>query len=67
MPRSLREAFTYMRRTPSGSWGYFSIVHHIFVAYVFSFLLYGSEIIIRYFETRPQVTAFLSRRRKISK
>lgn len=59
MHRSFREACTYIRRTPYQAFGAILVLFiTFFVAYAFSFLLYGSEIIIRYFETRPQVTAF---------
>lgn len=59
MHRSFQEAFTHMRRTPYQAVGAILVMFiTFFVAYTFSFLLYGSEIIIQYFETRPQVTAF---------
>jgi len=59
MARPFKEAFTTMRRTPYQAVGAILVLFiTFFVAYAFSFLLYGSEIVIRYFETRPQVTAF---------
>lgn len=55
----LSTALVTMRRSP-----YQSLVSIIiltftfFVAYCFSFFLAGSEVVLRFFETRPQVIAF---------
>lgn len=59
MHRSVREAFRQMRRTPYQALGAILVLFiTFFVGYVFSFVVFGSEQVIRYFETRPQVTAF---------
>lgn len=59
MGRTIREAFTQMRRTPYQALGAILVLFiTFFVGYAFSLLLYGSEHVLRFVETRPQVTAF---------
>lgn len=59
MNRPVFEAFRQMRRTPYQALGAILVLFiTFFVAYTFSFIVFGSEQVIRYFETRPQVTAF---------
>jgi cell division transport system permease protein len=52
-------ALVTMRRSPYQSMASFLILSFtFFIAYVFSFFLIGSEVVLRFFETRPQVIAF---------
>jgi cell division transport system permease protein len=55
----LSSALVTMRRSPYQSLASIVILSFtFFVAYVFSFFLVGSEVVLRFFETRPQVIAF---------
>ena len=52
-------ALVTMRRSPYQSLASILILSFtFFVAYAFSFFLVGSEVVLRFFETRPQVIAF---------
>jgi len=52
-------ALVTMRRSPYQSLASILILSFtFFVAYSFSFFLVGSEVVLRFFETRPQVIAF---------
>ncbi len=52
-------ALTAIRRSPYQTMAAVLLVAlTFFVAYVFTFFLYGAEQVLRYFETRPQITAF---------
>jgi cell division transport system permease protein len=55
----LASALVTMRRSPYQSLASIVILSFtFFVAYVFSYFLIGSEVVLRFFETRPQVIAF---------
>lgn len=55
----LSTALVTMRRSPYQSLASIIILTlTFFVAYCFSFFLTGSEVVLRFFETRPQVIAF---------
>jgi cell division transport system permease protein len=57
--RHLSAAFTAIRRSPYQSLAAILILSlTFFVGYTFSLVALGSEQILHYFETRPQVTAF---------
>lgn len=52
-------ALTSIRRSPYQSLAAILILSiTLFVAYTFSMVMLGAEVILRYFETRPQVIAF---------
>lgn len=56
---SFASALVTMRRSPYQSLASILILSFtFFIAYVFSFFLVGSEVVLRFFETRPQVIAF---------
>lgn len=55
----LSTALVTMRRSPYQSLASIVILSFtFFVAYCFSYFLAGSEVVLRFFETRPQVIAF---------
>jgi len=55
----LNTALTQIRRSPYQSLSAILLLSlTFFVAYLFSSLMIGSEIVLRYFESRPQVIAF---------
>lgn len=59
MTRSLRTAFRHISRSPFqaiAAWAVLTVT--FFLAAIFSLTVTGSEMVIRYFETRPQVIAF---------
>jgi cell division transport system permease protein len=57
----ISSALTAIRRSPYQALSAVLILTiTFFVAYSFSLFIYSSEKILRYFETRPQVTAFFS-------
>ena len=60
MKEHWRTAWTHMRRSPYQSLAAFLIMFlTFFITTVFVLTAGGFQIILRYFETRPQVTAFL--------
>lgn len=53
------DALRNMRRSPYQSLAaVFTLTQTFFLAYVFVMLMVGSEFVLRYFETQPQITAF---------
>lgn len=59
MNKHLKEAFRRIRRSPYQAFAAISIMSMtLFLAYVFSLLAAGSQVVLRYFETRPQINAF---------
>lgn len=59
MKQLLRTTWTHIRRTPYQSLAAVLIMTlTFFVITIFTFLAVGSQAILNYFETRPQVTAF---------
>jgi cell division transport system permease protein len=57
--KHMSAAITAIRRSPYQALAAVLILTiTFFVGYVFSLFLFGSEQILRYFETRPQITAF---------
>ena len=68
MSKGLRESFRLMRRSPYQAFAAIFVLWLTFLlAYVLSFLLYGSERVLGYFETRPQVVAFFKASAELSK
>ena len=60
MKNHLKTAWGHIRRSPYQAMAAIGImVMTFFLTSVFVLLAAGSEVILRYFETRPQVTAFL--------
>jgi cell division transport system permease protein len=61
MTNHLSASITAIRRSPYQALAAILILTiTFFVGYVFSLFLYGSEQTLRYFETRPQITAFFN-------
>ncbi len=57
--KHIASAFTAIRRSPYQAIAAILILSiTFFVAYTFSLFLYSSEQVLRYFETKPQITAF---------
>lgn len=57
--KHLAAALTAIRRSPYQAFAAILILTiTFFVGYTFSLMLFGAEHLLRYFETRPQVTAF---------
>jgi cell division protein FtsX len=60
MKKHLQTAIRYIRRSPFQALSAaFVLSLTFFVATVFSFLVYSSSKLLTYFETRPQVIAFI--------
>lgn len=61
MSKAFSTAIKQMRRTPYQALGVILVLFTtFFLGYVFSFVFFGSESLLRYFETRPQVIAFFN-------
>ncbi|MBW7944155.1 FtsX-like permease family protein [Patescibacteria group bacterium] len=59
--KNVSAALTNIRRSPYQTLAVMLLVSiTFFVGYVFSLFLYSTEQILRYFETRPQITAFFN-------
>lgn len=57
--KHLSSALTAIRRSPYQALAAILVLSiTFFVGYTFSLFLYGSEMLLRFFETRPQVTAY---------
>lgn len=61
MSKVVSTAVKQMRRTPYQAVGVILVLFTTFLlSYIFSFIFFGSEYLLRYFETRPQVIAFFN-------
>lgn len=59
MTNHFSDAFKTIRRAPYQSMvAVLTLTQTFFLAYIFVMLLVGSEMVLRYFETQPQITAF---------
>lgn len=59
MSKVVNTALKQIRRTPYQALGVIAVLFTtFFLSYVFSFIFFGSEYLLHYFETRPQVIAF---------
>jgi cell division transport system permease protein len=59
MSNATSTAFKQMRRTPYQALGVILVLFTtFFLSYVYSYIFFGSQELLQYFETRPQVIAF---------